>query len=253
MFNYIHAEFYKLFRRKYTWIMLILLLLGELFLVSNLAYAAGSNPMRNFTFAMEAVRIMLPVGLFATLFSADIVFAGQYKNSTMKNEVSFGLSRTRTYLGKLLSQILLSLLALFAAMAFYSILCWLLLPHSGGVLPGLQTLAGMLLSALPIWIGTQAIICAFLFSLNSGTAAQFATLGLLYVPSIVIQVVTMITGLSPLTKVLLKINPWLLDVSLTDFSYGLHSDSMRLWIIGGFWLLAATATGLYLFRKKEIK
>lgn len=265
MFNYIRSEFYKLFRRKYIWIMLIILLLGEILLVGSMVYASRYNEAVNFYTALSEVSLMVSVGFYASLFSADIVFAGQYKNGTLKNEVSFGLSRTRIYLGKLLSQTLLSLLVLVVAMVSYIGMCWFLLPHTSRWLLAFQELGGTLLGALPIWIGMQAVICASLFLLRNGVAAEFTAIGLYTLPSLLIQIITMISSNSPMSSVLLKIYPWLPDVALGHSSavtvrinqapiLELNVENLaNSFIVGGFWLILATATGLYFFRKKEIK
>ena len=89
MLNYIRAELYKVTHRAYTWIMLGLVFLGEGFMFTIWI------DQRDYTTFFEAVRVvgmMMILGFFATLFTCDIVFAGQHQNGTLKNEVSFGLS-----------------------------------------------------------------------------------------------------------------------------------------------------------------
>ena len=59
----------------------------------------------------QMVALILSVGLYATLLTGDIVFSDQYKNNTLKNEVSYGVPRVRIYLGKLIVAILVAIVA----------------------------------------------------------------------------------------------------------------------------------------------
>ena len=101
MRNYLAAECYKTFHRKYFYIVLAVCLGLELVLLGGcwLTLSWG-NP--NVTFSSTAVLVpfLLGMGLCAPLITGDIVFSDQYKHNTLKNEVSYGVPRARIYLGK---------------------------------------------------------------------------------------------------------------------------------------------------------
>src|SRR5699024_9719272 len=133
MRNYLTAECYKTFHRKYFYIALAVCLGLELVLLGGcwLTLSWG-NP--NVTFSSTAVLVpfLLGMGLCAPLITGDIVFSDQYKHTTLKNEVSYGVPRARIYLGKLAVAALVSVLAALLMLALYLGGCWLLFPHAAG-------------------------------------------------------------------------------------------------------------------------
>ena len=95
MFNYIRAEIYKLLHRPYTYIALGVMLVLEALYASMFAFHNAHSMVTPFGGAIITIVEMGVIGFCTCLLTGDIVFAGQYKNSTLKNEVSFGLSRTQ--------------------------------------------------------------------------------------------------------------------------------------------------------------
>lgn len=281
MLNYIRAELYKAVHRVYTWIMLGLVILGELFLMWTWSFNDG---YMYFFLAVSVVGRMMLLGFFATLFTCDIVFAGQHQNGTLKNEVSFGLSRTKIYLGKFIAMTILSVLAMVIALGVYTGLCRVMLPdyaadaayypdldayQGGGALAALELVGLGVLTELPVWLGCQAVICAVSFLMNNVIAANAVTIGVVMGSSYGIALLTLFMRAgNPLADFLLKLYSWLPYEILTAIYPGVGwlewSPSptileiswemiARGWIIGGFWFILATVVGLYFFRKKEIK
>ena len=282
MLNYIRAELYKAAHRKYTWIMLALILLGEgiLFLI-----CFENREHMIFFAAARVVGMVMVTGFFATLFTCDIVFAGQYQHGTLKNEVSFGLSRAKIYWGKFIAMTLLSIAVMIIALGLYLAVCRVMLPdytpnavynevfgvyEGGGALTALQLVGLAILTELPVWLGCQAIICAASFLLNSVLAANFGALGIVIGSYYAVGLIGMLVGIDSYAgKLLEKIfNYWLPYSILTAKSPGvawlqerptpaiLEIDwgmIGRGWIIGAFWFILATVLGLYFFHKKEIK
>ena len=281
MLNYIRAELYKAAHRVYTWIILGLILLGVGFMS---AIWFDNRDYMTFFDAVRVVDMMMILGFFATIFTCDIVFAGQHQNGTLKNEVSFGLSRARIYLGKFIAMTLLSVLAMVVALGVYLGLCRLILPDysphavyyetagvykGGGAMAALELVGLAVLTELPVWLGCQAVICAASFLLNSVIAANVVTVAAVLGSHYVVGFLALVLrDGNPLTPLLVKINSWLpYEILLADLpGVGWLQESptptimeisyrmiFRGWIIGAFWLIAATVLGLYFFRKKEIK
>ena len=281
MLNYIRAELYKVTHRAYTWIMLGLILLGEGFMFiiwfDNRGYMT-------FYEAVHVVGMMMIAGFFATIFTCDIVFAGQHQNGTLKNEVSFGLSRAKIYWGKFISMTILSVLAMVIALGVYLAVCRVMLPdyavnaayyedlgvyQGGGALTALEEIGLAVLTELPVWLGCQAIICAASFLLNSAIVANVTAFGVVIGSHFVVGFIALfLRSDSPLRTLLFQIYSWLpyeiLFVefpgvggfvydpgpTITEISWEMIAHG---WIIGMFWLIFATALGLRFFRKKEIK
>ena len=281
MLNYIRAELYKATHRLYTWIILALIFLGEGFMFiiwfDNRKYMTFYN-------AVSVVGMMMVLGFIATIFTCDIVFAGQHQNGTLKNEVSFGLSRNKIYLGKFIAMTLLSLAAMVIALGVYIGVCRVILPDytvyayynedlgvydGGGALTALELIGLAVLAELPVWLGCQAIICAASFLLNSAIVANITAFGVVIGSHFAIQFFLLFIRADSLAAQLLeKIYYWLPYEPLFAIYPGVANLQTRptpaileidwigiinCWIIGGFWLIFATAVGLHFFRKKEIK
>ena len=255
--NYIRAEFYKVFRRKYTWITLVIVLALEALLVSGWVFTnVHGNHVDFYSGATMAVTL-LSVGFCATLITGDMVFAGQYKNSTLKNEVSFGLNRARIYLGKLIVQTLLSVLYCVVMVAFYVGLCWLTLyrdPVQDEL--AMQIVGYCLAVAFPLWIGVQALTCACMFLIKSELGGAFLSVGIFMLLPNIIQIAALLAGLGrPVGDMLMAVYNHMPTV-MADTAKELVGDWAycgKAWIIGAVWLAAFTVIGLCGFQRKEIK
>jgi len=268
MLNYIRAELYKVLRRKYTYVALAIMLALEGLFVSMFVFHNAHSMPTPFSAAVTAVVELGTIGFAVCLLTGDIVFAGQYKNSTLKNEVSFGLSRARIYLGKLIAQTLLSLAYLVVMMAFFVGVCAIALPHVVEGFPsdgeGLAIVGYFLSMGLPLWVGAQAAVCMCLFLVSGETAASFTYVGLVFMLSSVVEVAGLLAG-GPVGDLLVKIHTYfpsdLLNTTVKSVVGGWASQGAvggwvgleKAWVVGLFWLAACTAVGLYGFHRKEIK
>ena len=199
MLNYIRAEAYKLLCRPYTYITLAVMLALEGIFAEGFAFHNSHSSATPFGGAIVNIVGMGVIGFCMCMLTGDIVFAGQYKNSTLKNEVSFGLSRTRIYLGKLIAQTLLSLVYLVVMMAFFIGLCAICLPmegpagfYSSG--DALFIVGYFLAAALPLWLGAQAAMCMCLFLTSGEMTSYFLYVGLVFVLETVVDVVGLLVG-----------------------------------------------------------
>lgn len=259
MLNYIRAEFYKLIRRKYTYIALGVFLLLEGLLVAGFAFHNAHSFATPFGGAVTLIVDMGAIGFCVCLLTADIVFAGQYKNSTLKNEVSFGLSRARIYLGKLIAQTLLSIAYLLVMMAFFLGLCAVCLPLESGAgfysASEALTIVGYFLAVgFPLWVGGQAVACMCQFLINGDMASSFVYVGIVFVMDGILELMALLIR-GGVGDILLKIcgylpRPMLEGAKAVVGDWGYLGKA---WIVGAFWVVVCTALGLYRFNRKEIK
>lgn len=259
MLNYIRAEIYKLLRRPYTYIALGVLLGLEALYVSMFAFHNSHSMNTPFGGAVVTILGMGTIGFCVCLLTGDIVFAGQYKNSTLKNEVSFGLSRTQIYLGKLLAQTLLSIVYLVVMMAFFVALCALCLPMEGETAfyapqDALIIVGYFLAVGLPLWMGGQAALCMCLFLVNGEMASSFLYVGIVFVVEAIVDLAGLLVG-GPTGNALLTICRYFPRNMLERAQYVVGDMTYlgQAWLVGAFWVAVCTAVGLYGFRRKEIK
>ena len=260
MLNYIRAEFYKLLRRKYTYLVPGGFLVMEAMLLAGFAFHNSHSNPTPFGNAVSIIASLGALGFCVCLFSADIVFAAQYKNSTLKNEVSFGLGRARIYLGKLISQILLSTAYMVVMLGLYVGACAVILPlepNAAGdysTAEALAILGYFLAAAFPLWVGAQAVTCMCVFLIHSDMAAACASMALTMMLNTIVELVGLFAG-GKAGDVLIQISR-----HMPGYMIGLIGEVVgdpvflgKAWIVGLFWLTASTAIGLYVFNKKELK
>lgn len=256
MINYMRAELYKLFHRKYFWGAVVTFMALEALLLSGYAFTNYHGNNIIFSDAVMEMCLMLPVGSYFTLIAGEIGFAGQYKNSTLKNEVSFGLSRSRVYLGKLFAQVMAALIACFFAVIFYAAGCRLILPSAGDDIQALVSTGKCLLAALPIWLGMQSLVCACFFLIRSEIGGTALALGLYAGLPTGMKIAGLLLSPRPAGVWLLKALAWLPGPVLENVPSNLGADPLTRfgvpWLVGGVWLLGATVVGLVGFSKKEI-
>ena len=251
MRNYLSAECFKAFHRRYFYTALaVCLILEGVLLWGYWLTLNWGNPDVNFSFAATTLSFLLSVGLYATLITGDIVFSDQHRNNTLKNEVSYGLPRVRIYLGKLAVSILAALIAAAVMMGFYLAGCWLLFPHDAQDAQGWALVGYCLAGALPLWLAAQAVVIACYFLVRSATLAAFLAVGILGVVPSVLQVLGLL--FHPAFELLRQFTPSVMLDSLRNMAFD-GSYLGLCWISGLVWFAAATALGLFLFRRKEIR
>ena len=251
MRNYLAAECYKTFRRKYFYIILAVCLgLEAVLLWGYWTTWKWGNSNVDFYSTAIMVPFMLSIGLYATIVTGDIVFSEQYKNNTLKNEVSYGLSRGRIYLGKLLVSTGIAVLAAVVMMGFYLGLCWVLFPHTE--LDGMawQLIGYCLAGAFPLWLAAQAMVNTCYFLVRGTNIAAFTAAGLLAVLPAILQAFGIL--FHPAFEVLRQFMPGIMLENLKNMAFQWNYVGLC-WAAGLAWLVAATAVGLLAFRRKEIR
>ena len=257
MLDYLRAECYKMLRRPYLWI--ALLVVGGLELVLVLLWAWINCELPNNMTAsagFNMVLYLLSLGYYATAITSDIVFSDQYKYNTLKNEVAYGIPRARIYLGKLFAGALLSIGACVLLLGWYALLCALMLPGDGGALEALKVLGFALLCAFPVWLGSQALYLLCFFTIRGSTAATILGICIIALLGQTLTFLSLIVSLPApaLANALLAVRRLLLTTPLEDIP-GAVWDWSRVswaWLVGAGWCVGTTALGLWRFSRKEI-
>ncbi len=250
MRNYLAAECYKVFRRKYLYITLLAVLALEgLLLWGCWLTSSWGNEGMSFYSASTLVVAMLGIGVYATILTCDMVFSEQYKQNTLKNEVAYGLPRVRVYLGKLAVSTLISLLSAVVMVTLYVAGCWVLLPHDAQDGAAMALIGYGLLGALPLWLAAQGITMACYFLVRNTTLAAFVSVGLLGVLPGIFQVMGLLVH--PAFETVRQLMPTVMLETLPYLAFQWDYVG-RCWLVGLGLLLLSVAVGLTAFEKREI-
>ncbi len=251
MLDYIRAEGYKVSRRAYPYVTLLVLLAGAALLISGWVFTNSHGNDVDFASGGGMAVMLLSVGLYAPVLIGDMVFSEQYKNNTLKNEVSYGLPRARIYLGKLTVAAVLGILMSLAVLVFYEGMCWLtLLPgEPGNAAKALEMVIYCTLAALPQWLGMLGVSIMAYFLVRSSTVAAILIVLILVVPQNALKLLGLLVH--PAFGNAAAFMPSAM-VEAAQTAVGDGRFLALSWGLGAAWLVGATVVGLVLFRRKEI-
>ena len=249
MLNYIKAELYRAAHHRAVYLVSGILL--------ALALAFASLWVGPFTFPdmVALLSATMPVGLFMAAVMDMVVVSGVHRTGTLKNEISFGIPRSRVYLGKLTAAFLLSIILCALVLGGFLGLSWLLTP------PGdpeetqvvLAVLGYVVAASFPLWLGALGVTHALFLALKNEVVAACLTAYLLLLGEPMTAIFTMINSEAiaaparAVQSVMLTAPFWKYQDELT---WQLMAQN---WAIGLGWLLVSTAAGLWLLRRAEIK
>lgn len=246
MLNYLKAELYKLRRAPLVWIVSGGLLFLELWFV------AGNWLTNSLDWGLaDLVPIlywMFPAGFLLLLLPASAVFSEQHKHRTLKNEVNFGISRARVYLGKLLASLLtagilcLLLLGVFLGSSTLLFGGW---GDREALIPKLAELGKSLWLFLPLWMGALSLYHALQFTVKSATAAVLLYTGYFIVGEPIGALLATLGEKNGIA--ILGVLRWIL---FSAPMVGMHIPWA--WLVGLGWSAATTAVGLNLFLRQDI-
>ena len=248
MIDYLGAELYKLIhRRTYTFVFLAVVFAGIALLFWLLKYAAGSA-VNTFDSVVYVLIMLLPMGLYLTVAVCDMVFSDQYKINTLKNEVSYGITKLRLYLGKLSAAVLAAFAFCGIIVVFYLFIGRLLFQVETNEVVLLAELRDALIGAIPLWLGALGFFMALLFLTGSSTLAAVLFIVIMNAGS-VLELMSIF--LPKLRNGIAVVKSWLLPTLFNDMLNG-RTDLWFVWLVGLLWFAVPTVLGLILFRKREI-
>lgn len=252
MLNYISAEWYKLRHTKGIFIAfgILLALILVLFLPKFWAVELGFG-----VYALAYIAF-LPLGFFLAPIFAAKVFDDQYGRGTMKNEVVFGISRWRIYLGKLTMAALVGTGAAFLVLAFYLLMC--LFSHGAGeeeIFLYVDLCIRCTLLTLPLWLASLSLaFCLQMMVKSSGGA-----LALDYMILIIGTPIALIGTDEPTASHILNFfNRWFFVAPFRVIYTSMEQEWNTLrgleysWLVGLGWIIATTLVGMAVFSRREI-
>ena len=248
MLNYIRAELWKaLHSRLARGLALFLAACAALF-------GVGMGLEADYAILVSGASVTMLTGMVAAPLLVQVVDGN--RGATLKNELSFGLSRGRIYGGKLLAGLLLGLGLCALLLGGLLGIGWFTLPHidpaAERTAPGV--LGFSLLGALPIWYGMLAL-CHAMAVLISGTAVWTTIYYLAFFVGqpILVSLSSLLTGGQPAPLVEHIFMPY--SLLMPPYLSGVLTWKHQLlcWAVGLGWGGVGTAAGLICFFRKEIK
>jgi ABC-2 type transport system permease protein len=258
MILYIKSEFYRLRRYKWTYLFIAvcsLLLLSSNIVLAAVKYADANFPYATTYFSFSNVSSSLAMVYVLCMAVTGMIFGNEHTGHTMKNSVSYGISRGNIYIGKLLVQIVYAIAGFTIIIGLHVISSYLLLENSG--IQELKNLLRACTASLPLLIFGLAASNCFTFNIE-GSGAIAASSGLM----IALPLVCNALGMKfRLFQELAKIRPWNILNSIGKdevtgsliFYWTEPKGYWNCWIIGMVLMILIAFIGYLWFRKKEIK
>jgi ABC-type transport system involved in multi-copper enzyme maturation permease subunit len=259
MSNYIKSEIYRVLHSLGTYMFIIIC--SALLISSNIVLFAVKCAEPDFPYATTAFSISNIISSFIFIFIlcmtvGSMIFAKEHSNHTMKNSVSYGISRGTLYFGKLIVAILYSIVAFAIIVGLHVASAYLLLEHSN--VNELEVLLRTSFVSLPLLLFALAATNCFSFIIEGSGAAIGAEVGLL----IAFPIISQFLGMKfEVFRKLSKVLPWCmlnnLGLDMDSFTLVLpwagNSGYYNYWLAGSVQMILITVIGLIIFRKKEIK
>jgi ABC-type transport system involved in multi-copper enzyme maturation permease subunit len=111
------------------------------------------------------------------IIAANMIFGYEHTNHTLKNSISYGISRFTIYFSKLIVEILYSVIAFVIIIGIHIISAYLLLENSG--IQELNILLRSCLACLPLFVFGLATMNCFAFNIESSSGAMTAAGGVM--------------------------------------------------------------------------
>lgn len=259
MLSYLKSEGYRLFHNKWSYLFIIIcsvLLVSSNILLAVVKATDPTFPYATTAFAFSCFYTSIIFIYFLCISVAAIVFGNEHSNHTMKNTISYGVSRGNIYFGKLFIEIVYAIIAFTIITGCDIAAAYLLLENSG--IEQLHLLLNTCFVIIPLCLFGLAVTNCFLFIVESTGAAVSSVIGLLLVFPLICNMLGMkFSAFSDLAKIM----PYNMINNISfDFKKAvlfLPTDGVSsyylYWITGLVELILITLIGFLVFRKKEVK
>lgn len=249
MLNYIKAELYRAAHHMTVY------LVSGILLALALAFALMWVGPFTFPNMVALLSATMPIGLFMAAIMDVVVVSGVHRTGTLKNEVEFGIPRSRIYLGKLIAAFLLAVMLCILVMGSFLGLGWLFTapgtPEETQV--SLAILGYVTAASFPLWLGALGLTHALFLALKNEVVAACLTAYLLLLGEPMTAILTMINS-ETIAGPARVVRSALLTAPFSQYHGDLTWQLLgQCWVIGLGWLLASTVVGLWVFRRSEVK
>lgn len=259
MLNYIKAELYRTFNRKYFYFFIGILaaLVISLLIFLKLIDPKNSIPLMGaMAISVTNYMLMIPVGLLVMII--DMIYAEEYKNGTLKNIASFGMSRNKIIFGKFITIIILAFIADIVVISLFWLSSALIfgIGHFNGfngIKPNMyfNIIATRYFIAVILWIAVIAVGLLLGTLINNSNMFLYVYFGVFVVLPMTIDILSRIVD-----KNIAKINNFLITgcINIVGAYNGANKENI-FWplAVGIVYIVVCLGLGAVWFSKKDVK
>ena len=254
MLNYIKSELYRTTHRKYPYVLVgassLICILGNILAVWFMKDQPEMNRISMSDMLMISTALFTMI-YYSVIMIVDIVFSDEHKHQTLKNTVSFGINRTKIYLGKFLSELIVAIISLAIVTTVLILSSYIFLGSDGATtVETLKNFGTKLLAVFPLWVTGIAIANLLAFNIKNNNIFAFAYLGVVAVfPGI-------IKYLAYIKPIFVKIQSYLVSYNIKFIVMQdkiFSKDIIKCYVLGIVYIILITIIGIISFRRKEIK
>ncbi|MCL2572197.1 MAG: ABC transporter permease [Defluviitaleaceae bacterium] len=265
MMNMIRADMYRIIRGKGMYITFAVLIVLNILVIGQ-----GLHVGINYGYMQDSVGVEAP-NLYNSWHSAatvlynnmnSIIFfllpivimsaGAMFANRTVKNDIAWGMSRTRLYLSKLLLAVGLSVILVVFYMLSGMIIAIILRGFDGSVPSGYwQNLFQTVGSQLLVMLGATSLGIFMVFTFKRSSAVIAAYIALCLIPSMIIMMLS--ETVAPGIIRLMDFDLMFSIVRLGSFSQLDTHVILSALGVGAAYIAVCTIGGIALFKRAEIK
>lgn len=259
MTNYIKSEFYRNINNKGNY----LFLFGSIGFVIFINVALGifakgqvNFPYGNTKYSLSSFYTYMGLLMLISVFLVSLVFGQEFKNSTLKNSIAFGISRSEIYFGKYLVEVVICTINLVLISSAYVLAAYMILEDSGIIY--LKDFLQAIIACFPLLlVSVTAANCFYFMFDNESMAVTIWSIVIVFIPLLISMAGRKINILGKIANWL----PWnMVGNARFDSSskrmimlWNSQEGFIRCFIVGIIGILIFYILGLVMFNKKEIK
>ena len=246
MLNYIRADLYRNFNRKYFWIYTgILSVLG--FMVIVLFKTTGALPHKDLNTALGIIALSFIMPIYFIPPFIEMIISDEQKNQTFKNVIAFGVKRNTVVISKLISTIILAASSAFIILSIFLVSGLVILGGPSDLL--LEFMIKFLCSSI-LWIGALSLgnFMALVFNSSNVFALVYAGVFLITKNLIGLLSIFISDKFSYINEIL--ITPKLTNIIKQPLSTSNVSEAI---LLGVGYTIVFTILSMIFLRNKEIK
>lgn len=257
MLNYLKSEVYQIVHKKAAYLFIIICT-GLLIAMNVVLHQVGAGDAKfsydTTAFSFSTIYSNLYFILILCITVSTIIFGEEFQNHTLKNSISFGISRRTIILSKMILEILYAIIAFIIIIGCFIGSAYLLLENSGSI--QLEYLLKGCIAGIPLFIFVLAL-CNTLYALveKTGLCVGIATIIILVFPLVVNE----FANRYDIARKIAEYLPLNMISAYRFTETGFTADwlnpnvILKYYGVGLIYSAIALIIGLIIFRNKEIK